>query len=195
MMLDRQIKNYSINSHFFFPFSPRSVQIVSYIADKNGYRPTVEYIGKGAHPPPPPAYAHVKVPQIFEAAEVAPLVKPVEQTVPILATVAPYPVITGTAIPHHLQAPLGLGVAAAPALEYNPVKIKVNSLPVNGPLPIVDPYAIGYGYGGYGLDPAFAASTNVNKISRKRALLYDRTLFRKDVEKRNRRKPDKAEGK
>lgn len=150
------------------------VQIVSYIADKNGYRPTVEYIGKGVHPPPPPEYAHVKVPKILEPVELAPIVKPMAtpQPVPILATAGP----------------IGYG-AHAPVQEYDPIKIKFNSLPVNGPLPVLDPYAVGYGYGygqygqGY-LDPVFAASTNANKISRKRALLYNRTLFRKDVEKR-----------
>lgn len=145
----------------------------------------MEYIGKGAHPPPPPAYANVKIPQVLQSG-------PVAEPVPILATGAPplfashgpavhpsavpFPVLTATAVP-----PLGLGLASfgAPVQEYDPVKIKINSLPVNGPFPVVDPYAVGYGYG---LDPAFAASTN--KISRKRALLYDRTLFRKDVEKR-----------
>lgn len=149
------------------------VQIVSYIADKNGYRPTVEYIGKGVHPPPPPEYAHVKVPKILEPVELAPIVNP--QPVPILATATP----------------LGHGYGIhGPVQEYDPIKIKFNSLPVNGPLPVLDPYAVGYGYGygqygqGYSLDPVFAASTNANKISRKRALLYNRTLFRKDVEKR-----------
>lgn len=94
---------------------------------------------------------------------------------------------TATPLPK-VKASVGVRAAAlAPAAfpsaeEYNPVKIKLNSLPVNGPLPIVDPYGVGYGYG---LDPAFSASTtSANKVSRKRALLYDRTLFRKDLEKR-----------
>jgi len=138
------------------------IQIVSYIADKFGYRPTVEYIGKGAHPPPPPAYAHVKVPKIL-------------QTAPVVATVVP----DG---PHpHVKTPYGLG---GPVVEDYPVQIKLNSLPVNGPT--LDPYAFGGHYGagyGYGFDPIFAGSNN-RILKKKRALLYNRTLFRKDVEKR-----------
>lgn len=154
----------------------------------------MEYIGKGAHPPPPPAYAHVKIPkhQYVEPAAVVPFVKPVPVAAfPIVASPAPpivhsaVPLITepfATLVPR-IKAPPGLTLATAipPVIQdYHPVKIKVNSLPVNGPLPVVDPYAVGHGYG---LDPAFAASSH-NKISRKRALLYDRTLFRKDVERR-----------
>ncbi|CAL8111637.1 unnamed protein product [Orchesella dallaii] len=145
------------------------IQIVSYIADKFGYRPTVEYIGKGAHPPPPPAYAHVKVPKIL-------------QTAPVVATVPEVLPFAGPG--HHVKAPYGLG---GPVVEEYPVKIKLNSFPVNGPLPIADPYAFGGNYGagyGYGFDPIFAGSNN-RILKKKRALLYDRTLFRKDVEKRS----------
>ncbi|CAG7721258.1 unnamed protein product [Allacma fusca] len=109
-------------------------QIVSYVADKAGYRPHIQYIGKGVHPPPPPTYANVK-------------------------------------IPHQYVEPL---VAAAPVLQGPPV--------LAAQVPVTIPHGPEYGhhYGGdYGYDTVLSPS----RISKKRALLYDRTLFRRDIPK------------
>ncbi|OXA59214.1 uncharacterized protein LOC110844777 [Folsomia candida] len=115
------------------------IQIVSYIADRFGYRPTIKYINKGVLPPPPPAYAHVKTPEFY------PVEEPLPPPIPLVEHVNPYEHAT---------------------------------------------YGAGYGYG---FDPFVAlGSTNSNsRVGKRRSLptsklSYDRTLFRKDVERKRR---------
>jgi len=83
----------------------------------------------------------------------------------------------------------GIGYDSYPVPPPSPVNIRVDPIAVG---PIIPPYPqYGAGYG-YGFDPFLAQGTsNSKKVARKRALLYGRTLFRKDVE-RQRRSDKKA---
>jgi len=153
---------------------PRHSQIVSYIADKGGYRPTIQYIGKGVHPPPPPAYAHVQVPAILKAhpvpaipqAHVAPIILP-SPTPTVAAVVAGGPHRVHVS-PHEI----------APLAQHHQY---------GGFGGRIDPNQY-YGQQPHYYEPVFAGS----KISKKRALLYNKTLFRKDVEKTDRKKKRNA---
>jgi len=140
-----------------------AVQIVSYIADKFGYRPTIQYINKGVLPPPPPAYSNVQIPAQFIEPQ-HPIVKSPEIILP----------------------------SPSPYLDPYPVKVSPVGVLGGGPggFSGYPQYGAGYGYGGYGYgDPFLALGSSNNqqsgqaKVAKKRALLYDRTLFRKDVER------------
>ena len=131
-----------------------SSQIVSYVADKGGYRPHIQYIGKGAHPPPPPAYANVKIPaQLLEPTGPAYSAGPASHS-----GYGAGPLVAHAALPTIRQYPVVQ--AAAP--------ISIPHGPQYG-----HSYGGDYGYGESNLSPA--------RISKKRALLYDRTLFRRDI--------------
>jgi hypothetical protein len=164
------------------------IQIVSYIADKGGYRPTVQYIGKGVHPPPPPAYANIKPPkhlhvepEIIPHNDIGayggqiPLAAPIPAPVPVKEVVPVLPV----QLPVYQDGPIGPSAyghgggygygQGYPATGYG--------------------HAFGYG-GGYAAEPLIFGPSNQNqkivkispgRLAKKRALLYDRTLFRRDI--------------
>lgn len=157
---------------------------MSYIADKHGYRPKIQYIGKGVHPPPPPAYAKIKPPKNIPD----PYLRQPISEVPV-----PVPVEEG---PHPNSLAIFPSPTPQPALYGSgPLKLELNPLAIN-PVP-VRKFKQRFGYGaqrfeGHGHGPSSfpifhrpnykrEVKSSPSKISRKRALLYGRTLFRRDI--------------
>jgi len=151
------------------------IQIVSYIADKGGYRPTIQYIGKGQHPPPPPVYANLKIPKqlSYPHHEQPEIIK----EVPLPPLPPPPP---PQQIPH-----------IEPAIVSGPFKLDVNPLglrPYHGPGPNyyrARPFRDHVAYGSE-VQPVKVSPSNSKsqaQLSRRRALLYNRTLFRRDIPK------------